>query len=157
MKPVMYIRKVIEVAQVHSGWRRYFICGPGVDWEFLTVLLFFRWGFWDELWAFSQGTFKGHFWDAFPCPSSLRVVLWNAEGCPVPLSIAPQTPSLCTLLASAVKFADVSTDWGSEWPSVLWDLFPRPHILGPNWLTLKKWSTSSWCNIKCVKRRAARF
>ncbi|EQB79217.1 hypothetical protein CB1_056579095 [Camelus ferus] len=40
---------------------------------------------------------------------SARVVPWNAEGCLVLLSAAPQTPSLCTLLASAVRSADVIT------------------------------------------------
>jgi len=35
-----------------------------------------------------------------------KVVLSNVGGCPVPLSVAPQTPSLCTLLASAVRSAD---------------------------------------------------
>lgn len=88
---------------------------------------------------FHTGPFKGYFWDSFPCLPVLRVVLWNAEGCPAPLSIAPQTPSPCTLLASAVRFADVSTDWGSGWPSVLWRLF-FPLCYSPSWLTLMKWS-----------------
>lgn len=121
IKPVMYIRKVTEVAWVHLGWRKFFIWDPGVDWEFLTLLLFPWWAFWDEMWAFCC---RAHFcWDSFPCCSFLRVALWNVEGCPVPPSTALQTPSLCTLQASAVRSADVSTNWGSGWPSVLRDWF----------------------------------
>jgi hypothetical protein len=48
------------------------------------------------------------------CLSFLRVVPWNAEGCSVLLSVVPQTPFLCTLLASVVRSADVSVDQGSQ-------------------------------------------
>ena len=37
MKPVMFIRKVIEVLQVHLGWRENFISGYGGAWGFPTL------------------------------------------------------------------------------------------------------------------------
>lgn len=156
----MYIRKVIEVAWVYSGRRKYFM-------YVLEQTEYSSHGFCfpDEVSGMScelcppEGAFRGHFWDSFPGPSFLRVALWNAEGYPAPLSAAPQTPSLCTLLASAVRSADVSTNWGSEWPSVLWDwLFPlyfRPQQINTD--EMMKWNTHSWCNIKCIIRRAAVF
>lgn len=37
MKPVMFIRKVVEVIQVHLGWRANFISGCGGIWGFPTL------------------------------------------------------------------------------------------------------------------------
>lgn len=76
------------------GLQKYFICGPGVDWEFLTLLPFPWWGFWDERWGSSRReTFKGHFWDSFPCPSFLPqsgTVQCRRMTCP-PLSCSPDS------------------------------------------------------------------
>lgn len=122
-----------------------------------TLLLFPWWVFGMRCELSSlQESFKGCHWDSFPCLAFLRVALWNAEGCPVPLSIALQTPSPCTSLASVVRSADVSIHWGSHCPSVLWDLF-FPLFSGSNWLMLMKWSTGSWYSIKCIIRRAMIF
>ena len=120
---------------------------PGKPQELLALLLFSWWSFWDGMWGLSCW---GHLcWDAFSCLSFLRVGLWNAEGCPVPLSTALQTPSPCTLPASAARSADVSTDWGSGWPSVLRDWFIPPFFRPP---TEQHWwniNTSNWLLVMC--------
>lgn len=128
----MYIRKVIEVAQIHLGWRKYFICDLGVDWQFLPLLLFPWWVFWDEMWASStKGTLKGallRFLSLSFLPQS-GAVECRRMSCP-PLNCSPD--SLPVHIAGQCCKVCRRKYW------------LRVGVVLCSWWTLIPWSTRSW-------------